>query len=102
MTKTLFQHATTLTAEGRAANRAAEIWTCLVPADAVPGQRDERVLEGAAAGLLSQCRSGALGDDPAMIDDRDAVGDVLRLRHVELSERAPEGDLNCRGRARRR
>jgi hypothetical protein len=35
----------------------------------VPGQRDERVLEGAAAGLLSQCRSGALGDDPAMIDD---------------------------------
>jgi hypothetical protein len=41
----------------------------LVLADAVPGQRDERVLEGAAAGLLSQCRSGALGDDPAMIDD---------------------------------
>ena len=43
------------------------------------GQGNERVLQGAAAGLLPQRRGGALCDDPAVVDDRDAVGDTLGL-----------------------
>src|SRR5215831_868752 len=55
---------------------------CVGLADAVPGQRNECVLQGAAAGLLPQCRGGALGDDPAVVDDCDLVGNTLRLLHV--------------------
>jgi hypothetical protein len=50
-----------------------------VAIEASPGQRDERVLQSAVAGLLPQRRGGALCDDPAMVDHRDAVGDALRL-----------------------
>jgi hypothetical protein len=59
----------------------------LVLADAVSGQCDERVLQGAAAGLLPQRRSGPLGGDPAVVDDRDAIGDALRLLHVVRGEK---------------
>ena len=56
-------------------------------ADAVPGQRDEGILQRAAAGLLPQRRGGALGDDPAVVDDRDPVGDALCLLHVVCREK---------------
>ena len=58
-----------------------------VLANAMPGQRDERVFEGAAGGLLPQCRGSALGDDAAMIDDRDPVGDALGFLHVVRREK---------------
>jgi hypothetical protein len=53
----------------------------------VPGERDERVLQGAAAGLVSQRRGGAFCDDPAVVDDRDLVGDALGLLHVVRREK---------------
>src|SRR5580692_7281132 len=55
--------------------------------DAVPGQRNERVFERATAGLLSQRRGGAMCHDPAVVDDRNPVGDALRLLHVVCREK---------------
>ena len=36
---------------------------------------------------FSQRRGGALRDDPAVVDDRDPVGDALRLLHVVRREK---------------
>jgi hypothetical protein len=54
-------------------------------ADAMPGQRNERVLQRAAAGLLPQYRGGTLCDDPAVVDDRNPVR--YTLLHVMRREK---------------
>src|SRR5438094_532196 len=51
-------------------------------ADRRAGQREERLLERVGPGLRLELGGRALGDDLAVIDDRDALRDALRFFHV--------------------
>jgi hypothetical protein len=51
------------------------------------GLRDERIPQGMAADLLPQRRGGALGDDPAVVDDR--IWSATRSASCSSTSRLP-------------